>query len=84
MAFVSEMFINIFLIFIPLVIAEWELPEELRPPEKLFQRVGGFSPFLGFSEIEKDLLLHSVQTWLSESLETKYSSIVFDDFDSKP
>uniref|UniRef100_A0AC34PW55 Actin n=2 Tax=Panagrolaimus sp. JU765 TaxID=591449 RepID=A0AC34PW55_9BILA len=77
------MLVKILFIFIPIVAGEWELPEELRPPKELFLRVGGFSPFVGFRETEKDLLVHSVRTWLSEALETKYSPIVFGESDEK-
>lgn len=72
------MYIVFFYFLIKLSYGEWELPEELRPPKELFERIAGYSSFIGYKPIPDNLLTLSVKTYLSESVETKYSSIIFD------
>lgn len=45
----------IFIVFLKVdcIFCEWEIPEQLRPPEWLFEDFGGFSPFLGYFPLLK-------------------------------
>lgn len=78
------LYIYLYIIFSSLFsisLGEWELPEELRPPKKLIERVGGFSPFVGFGDIPRNSLLSAARSFLSESTDIKYFPIVLKDSD---
>uniref|UniRef100_A0A7E4ZUF9 Uncharacterized protein n=1 Tax=Panagrellus redivivus TaxID=6233 RepID=A0A7E4ZUF9_PANRE len=61
------------LIFSQSAIAEYEFPKELYPPVEVFERIGGFTPFLGYRDLPEQIFLSNVQKYLNT---TRMSSFI--------